>query len=204
MCQDRNTIFGFRKYNTCLQKLFFNKLANLLLCSISLSSKNNPISSIVSSRKLDHMFSWLGVAILEFSFTINKRLLTTWLLTAWNAGKIQAFIEAKGQGSNMLRPEGHSCESAQCMALIVASQGFVIFCHYLSVEGNLFMGHIYSKYCHTAGHSNDPGCLRIIFIYFYEENALHGEWLTLWWWCTLWHLGGTNYWNKCWCFVQVK
>lgn len=47
------------------------------------------------------MFSWLGVAILEFSFTIDKQLLTTLEMQE----KIQAFTVAKGQGGNMLRPE---------------------------------------------------------------------------------------------------
>lgn len=47
------------------------------------------------------MFSWLGVAILEFSFTIDKQLLTTLEMQE----KIQAFTAAKGQGGNMLRPE---------------------------------------------------------------------------------------------------
>lgn len=78
--------FGFRKYPTCLQKLCFNNLTNLLLHSIPFSSKNK-LSTLWTLflhcyfQEIRHMFSWPEVAVLEFSFTIDKQLLTTWLLT---------------------------------------------------------------------------------------------------------------------------
>lgn len=67
--------------HTCLLKLFFkNNLANSLRCSIPLSSKNRallePFPSILSSRKLDHMFSWLGLSPFESSFTAEEELIT--------------------------------------------------------------------------------------------------------------------------------
>ena len=57
-----------------------NNLANALPCSIPFPSKNRALlesfPSILSSRKLDHMSSWLGGALPRFSFTTNEWLLT--------------------------------------------------------------------------------------------------------------------------------
>lgn len=58
-----------------------------------------PFPSILSSRKLDHMFSWLGLAILEFSFATDEQLLTS-LEVQERSRHLQ---EAKGQGDNMVR-----------------------------------------------------------------------------------------------------
>ena len=58
-----------------------------------------PFPSILSSRKLDHMFSWLGVAILEFSFATDEQPLT--LLEVQERSR--HLQEAKGQGRNMVR-----------------------------------------------------------------------------------------------------
>lgn len=55
--------------------------------------------------------------------------------------------------------------------LVVVSQGFVIYTHELLVQGTLFMGLIYSKYCEATGHLN--GVLDNIRSFLYRAVMVH-------------------------------
>lgn len=106
--------------HTCLLKLFFKTIWPThypvqYIFPLKINREPfEPFPSILSSRKLDHMFSWLGLAILEFSFATDEQLLTS-LEVQERSRHLQ---EAKGQGGNMVRIDVQmSCMLLQALSI---------------------------------------------------------------------------------------
>lgn len=132
--------------HTCLLKLFFKTIwPTHYPVQYIFPLKINwepfePFASIPSSRELDHMFSWLELAILEFSFATDEQLLTS-LEVQERSRHLQ---EAEGQGGNMVRIDVQMSRVLLWVLSIrprlAASQGSAIYRHALQERGTTFVG----------------------------------------------------------------